>query len=199
MQAVIYLGPLRIARTKYGQFARGKRADLEDVVAREVLKLPGFEEPTFLGRYIGRVASRSLKVQGAKIIVCPKGIWTALPVTIKYKINADPDFELGPSGVSAKSLITKQKEDIARKIRIAKKMKHRQAPAPVAVVKPEVKVEPEVPSSIESLNLPARIVSSLKDADIYTVADLPKGRKLLEIKGIGMPSARIIREVTKED
>jgi len=51
MRAVIYVGSLRIAKTKYGQFPRGKCADLPDAVVREILKIPGFEEPTI---YVSR-------------------------------------------------------------------------------------------------------------------------------------------------
>lgn len=200
MQAIIYLGPLRIAKTKYGQFARGKRADLPDVVAREVLKLPGFEEPTFPARYIGRVASRSLRVQGGKIIVCPRGIWTALPVTIKYKINADADFELGPSGISAKSLIRKQREDTARKEREARRVKHKRAPAPVAATITE-KVEEvrEKSLDIAKLGLSKFAVQTLRNEGIRETKDLPGATKLLRIKGIGVATVRSIKEALKKE
>ncbi len=223
MRAVIYLGSLKIVKTRYGQFTRGKRTDLEDVVAREVLKIPGFEEPTFPARYLGKTMSRSLQVQGKQagrrdIIVCPKGIWKALPVAIKYKINKDPDFEIGSAGSSAKFLIAKQEREIEAKKRV-ERTKHRRPVTPLVEVKP--KPEPEVkfdrptfteslreekeeeekkaPVSIESLDLSPWIVSSLKAAGIQTVADLPKGKKLLEVKGIGVSSALIIREAIKED
>lgn len=201
MQAVIYLGTLKIAKTKYGQFPRGKRADLPDVVAREVLKIPGFEEPTFPARYLGKAPSRSLQVQGGDIIVCSRGIWKALPVAIKYKIVKDTDFEVGPPGSSAKFLIAKQQREADARKR-AERAKHRPASVPVIVakpeVKPEVKFEAPTPVNIESLNLPARIVSNLKTAGIWTVADLPKGKKLLEIKGIGASSAKVIRREVEE-
>ena len=196
MQAVIYLGSLKIAKTKYGQFVRGKRVDLDPVIAREVLKIPGFEEPTFPARYLGKALSRSLRVQGGDIIVCSRGIWKALPVAIKYKIVNDTDFEVGPSGSSAKFLIAKQQRETEARKRI-ERIRHRAAPAPAAPARPpEVKFE--APASIESLNLPARIVRTLKAADIQTIADLPKGRKLLEVKGVGTSSVRIIREAMKE-
>lgn len=200
MRSVVYRGSLKIAKTKYGQFARDKRADLEDVVALEVLKIPGFEEPTFPARYLGKAPSRSLQVQakraGTDIIVCPRGIWKALPVAIKYKIVKDPDFEIGPAGSSAKFLIAKQQREIDAK-RLAK-VRHRPVPIPVPTGKPEPEVRFEAPVAIDSLSLPARVISSLKAADIRTVADLPKGRKLLEVKGIGASSAKIIREAAKE-
>jgi len=199
MRAVIYSGSLRIAKTKYGQFVRGKRVDLDPVIAREVLKIPGFEETTFPARYLGKAPSRSLRVQGGDIVVCSRGIWTALPVAIKYKIVNDTDFEVGPTGSSAKFLIAKQQREADARKR-TKRAKHRVVPTPAIVVKPEVKPEVkfETPISIGSLDLPTRIVSSLKAAGVWTVADLPKGKKLLEVKGIGMPSAKLIREATKE-
>lgn len=203
MRSVVYRGSLKIARTKYGQFARDKRADLEDVVALEVLKIPGFEEPTFPARYLGKAPSRSLQVQakraGTDIVVCPRGIWKALPVAIKYKINKDPDFEIGPAGNSAKFLIAKQERETERRKRI-ENIKHRAALAPAAEARPEPKPEVkfEAPVLIEKLGLSARIVSTLRVADIRIVADLPKGKKLLEVKGIGASSAKIIREAIKE-
>jgi len=198
MQSVVYLGSLRIAKTKYGQFVRGKRVDLPDVVAREVLKIAGFEEPTFPARYLGKAPSRSLRVQGGDIVVCSRGIWKALPVAIKYKIVNDTDFEVGPPGSSAKFLIANQQRKLdAEKLA---KVRHRPVSAPAIVARPEPKPEVrfEAPVSIDSLSLPARVVSNLKAADIRTVADLPRGRKLLEVKGIGASSARIIREAVKE-
>jgi len=199
MQSVIYLGSLKIAKTRYGQFVRGKRADLADVIAKEVLKIPGFEEPTFPARYLGKAPSRSLRVQGGDIVVCSRGIWTALPVAIKYKIVNDTDFEVGPAGSSAKFLIAKQQRETEARKRI-ERIKHKPVPAPIVTVKPEVKPEVrfEAPVTIESLNLPTRIVSSLAAADIRIVADLPTGKKLLGVKGIGTPSAKIIRRAIEE-
>ncbi len=201
MKAVIYMGRLSIAKTRYGQFAKGKRTDLPDVVANEVLKLPGFEEPTFPARFLGKVASRSLRVQGGKIVVCPKGIWMALPVAIKYKINADPDFEMGPAGVNAQFLIQKQKDNIARTVREAKRVKHRELPVvaakPASVAKP-IEEKRERSLSITELGLPRSIVGKLQDSGFQETKDLGM-RKLLKIKGIGTATAKNIKEALEKE
>ena len=73
LQEVMYVGNLQVARTKYGQFVRGKRVDLDTLIAREVLKIKGFIIPYFLARYKGPDSVRKIRIR-ENIVNCQRGV-----------------------------------------------------------------------------------------------------------------------------
>lgn len=189
MQSVIYDGDLRIARTKYGQFIKGQRQEKDDLIVRELLKIPGFHVATVVARYKGPHASRALRISG-KILECRRGTWMAIPECVGYKLRADHDFELAPRGQSVGSLQAKQ-----RRIDEAKRRTAHEKKAPVS--HPAVKEEVEEPTKIElkDTTWPKPAIRALTIAGFKYADEVPVGEKeLLKIKGIGFKSMKAIRE-----
>ncbi len=216
-QEVMYVGNLQVCRTKYGQFVRGKRVDLDILIAREVLKVKGFIIPYFLARYKGPDSVRKIRIRD-NIISCQRGMWVKLPILIKYKIRGDKNFEVGPDGKdrAAEDTLKRQAvaEEIKRKVTVSRP-KHR-APAPVVpvvitkpkeVVKPkEEKIEPDrkdkektpVDRLVNSVGLNDKVVGLLQGSGIYNVSQIKSVRELTGIKGIGLATARVIMNKIKE-
>ena len=200
MQSVIYDGDLRIARTKYGQFIKGQRQEKDDLIVRELLKIPGFHVATVVARYKGPHASRALRISG-KILECRRGTWMAIPECVGYKLRADHDFELAPRGQSVGSLQAKQRriDEAERRAAHAKK-----APVSHPAVKEEIKEPVEKPSTparvlLKNANWPVSIVRALGATGMEYVDQVPVGEKeLLEIKGIGFKSMKLIKERLNE-
>jgi len=191
MQSVIYDGELKIARTKYGQFVRGRRQEKEDLVVRELLKIPGFHIPMVVARYNGPHAMRALRI-GGKICECRQGVWMNIPECVGYKLRADRDFELAPAGQSAGSLQAKQRRIDEAKRRAAKKVV-------VPVVKKEVKEKVEsVPTRVQlkKTDLPKLVIRALATAGIEYTDQVPlEEKELLAIKGIGFKSMKVISRI----
>lgn len=201
MQSVIYDGALKIVRTKYGQFVKGRRQDKEDLVVRELLKMPGFHIATIVTRYNGSHPVRALRISG-KIYECKRGVWMELPECVGYKLRADRDFELAPPGHSVASLQAKQRRIDEAKRRAARVHKPSVAPVSHPAVKEEIK-EPvkEEPARIQlkNTNLPKLTIRALATAGIeYADQVPPEDEKLLKIKGIGFKSMELIKEILKK-
>lgn len=203
-QEVMYVGNLQVARTKYGQFVRGKRVDLDILIAKEVLKIKGFIIPYFLAKYKGPDSVRKIRIR-EEIIECPRGLWVKLPILIKYKIRGDSNFQVGPEGkdnVAAAILGRQDKEEAAKqKVTVTRPVKHRTAPpkppAPVVITKPiEIKeeVEEEIKTDrlVSSLGLNDKVVGLLQGAGIHNVSQVKDAKELTKIKGIGVATARTI-------
>ncbi|GAG96674.1 unnamed protein product, partial [marine sediment metagenome] len=144
---VMYTGNLQVARTKYGQFVRGKRVDLDVLVAREILKIKGFIIPYFLARYKGPDPIRKIRIRD-EIVNCQKGMWVKLPITLKYKIRGDSNFQVGPDGKdrTAEDILKRQAIEEERKRRVTITRPTKPRTAPVKITKPV-----EVTSSINKL------------------------------------------------
>ena len=207
-QEVMYVGNLQVARTRYGQFVRGKRVDLDVLIAREVLKIKGFIIPYFLAKYKGPDSVRKIRIRD-EIINCQKGIWVKLPILIKYKIRGDSSFQVGPEGKDtvASAILGRQAKEEERKKKVTiSRPKHRTvtpSPTPVVITKPvePVKlVEKEIPAGrlVGSLGLSAKIVGLLQDSGIYNVSQIKSIKQLMVIKGIGSATAKTIITKIKE-
>jgi len=212
-QEVMYVGNLQVCRTKYGQFVRGKRVDLDILIAREVLKVKGFIIPYFLARYKGPDSVRKIRIRET-IINCQKGMWVKLPILIKYKIRGDRNFEVGPEGKdrAAEDVLKRQAvaEEIKRKVTVSRP-KHRtptSAPSvvitkPKEVVKPKEIVKPKeeetpVDHLVSSLGLNDKVVGLLQESGIHNVSQVKSIKELVGIKGIGVATARVIMSKIKE-
>jgi len=202
-QEVMYVGNLKVARIKYGQFVRGKRVDLDILIAREVLKIPGFIIPYFLAKYTGPDSVRKIRVRD-EIIDCQRGLWVKLPITIKYKIRGDSHFQVGPEGKDkvAAAILGRQATEEEKKRRVSvsrpKSTAKKVVTSPVVITKATVvetkkeklSVKPE--HSIGYLDLDKRVEKLLQESGIYYVNQIKSAKKLLEIKGIGPATARKI-------
>lgn len=200
MQSVIYDGDLRIARTKYGQFIRGRRQEKDDLIVKELLKIRGFHIATIVVRYKGPHALRALRISG-RIYECRRGIWEELPECVKYKLRADHDFEIAPPGQSVGSLKAKQRRIDEAKRRAARAATHAKEVAPIVsppVSEEEVKEKVEEKSArveLKNTDWPKPIVKALAIAEIEYVDQVPsEDKKLLAIKGIGFKSMKFIKE-----
>jgi len=202
MQSVIYDGELRIARTKWGQFIRGRRQEKEELVVRELLKIPGFHIAMVVARYKGPHALRALRISG-KIYECHQLIWVELPECVKYKLRADHDFELAPPGQSVGSLKAKQRRIDEAKRRATRIADHAKKVAVVVghpAVQEETKekvVEESAPVRVQlkKTNWPKPIIRVLGIAGIEYTDQVPsEEKKLLAIKGIGFKSMKFIKE-----
>lgn len=197
MQEVMYLGNLKTTNTKYGQFVRGRTVDLDDIMAKEVLKIRGFIVPFFLAKYIGSNSDRKISVRRG-VISCLRGLWVKLPLSIRYKIRGDSQFQVGPDCKNniANAILSKQKVDVEkRRVSISHpKPKHRfpvkeeKVASPVSVVQPKIIVE----RKLSSLGLPKRLLAILKKEEITKDTQVPSKTKLLKIRGIGSASANQI-------
>ena len=209
-QEVMYVGNLQVVKTKYGQFVRGRRVDLDVLIAREVLKIKGFIIPYFLAKYKGPDSVRKIRVRD-EILSCQKGMWVKLPILIKYKINGDPNFQVGPDGKDrvASAILGRQDaaEEIKRKVTVSRP-KHRTVtpPAPVVITKPIEPVKPvkeketSIPSDslVSSLGLNDKVVGLLQGSGIYNVSQVKSVKELVGIRGIGMATAKKIMAKIKE-
>lgn len=203
-QEVMYVGNLKVARIKYGQFVRGKRVDLDILIAREVLKIPGFIIPYFLAKYTGPDSVRKIRVRD-EIINCQRGLWVKLPITIKYKIRGDSHFQVGPEGKDkvAPAILGRQAAEEEKKRRVSVS-RPKPAPQKKVVTSPvvitettAVETKKEKPSvkpehSIGYLNLDKKVEKLLQESGIHYVNQIKSAKKLLEIKGIGPATARKI-------
>ena len=207
-QEVMYVGNLHVVRPKFGQFVRGRRVDLDVLIAREVLKIKGFIIPYFLAKYKGPDSVRKIRIRD-EIVSCQKGVWVKLPVLVKYKIRVDKSFEIGPDGEdrSAEDTLKRQAvvEEIKRKVTISRpKHKVVTSPAPVVITKPIEPVKPveekESPVNhlVSSMGLNGKIVRLLQDSGIYNTSQIKSTKELVEIKGIGMATAKKILAKIKE-
>ncbi len=216
LQEVMYVGNLQVARTKYGQFVRGKRVDLDTLIAREVLKIKGFIIPYFLARYKGPDSVRKIRIR-ENIVNCQRGVWVKLPILIKYKITGDKNFEVGPEGKdrAAEDTLKSQAvaEEIKRKVTVSRP-KHRTVitPAPVVITKPKevVKLKKEIKlvekketaipidRLVSSVGLNDKVVGLLQGSGIHNVSQIKSTRELTGIKGIGLATARVIMQKIKE-
>jgi len=202
MQSVIYDGDLRIARTKYGQFIRGKRQEKDDLIVKELLKIRGFHIATVVARYKGPHALRALRISG-RIYECRQLIWVELPECVKYKLRADHDFELAPPGQSVGSLKAKQRRIDEAKRRATRAAGHDKKVAVVVgnpAVQEEIKEEIAEESApvrvqLKKTNWPKPIIRVLGIAGIEYTDQVPsEDKKLLAIKGIGFKSMKFIKE-----
>lgn len=211
-QEVMYTGNLKVVRTRYGQFVRGKRVDLDILIAKEVLKLPGFIIPYFLAKYKGPDATRKIRVRD-EVINCQRGLWVKLPITMRYKIRGDSHFQVGPEGKDkvAPAILGRQaaEEEKKRKVSVSRPQSVQQTKAisapPIVVIKP---VEPVVAEKkevviktehlVKDLDLDKRIIELLQESGINNVSQIKSANKLLEIKGIGVATARKIMIKIKE-
>lgn len=202
MQSVIYDGDLRIARTKYGHFIKGQRQEKDDLIVRELLKIPGFHVATVVARYKGPHGSRALRISG-KILECRRGVWMAIPECVGYKLRADHDFEIAPAGHSVGSLQAKQRRIDEAKRRVAH-VKKAVAPVSHPAVKEKIKEPVEKPSTpmrvqLKNTDWPKPIIRALTTAGIEYVDQIPSEEKnLLAIKGIGFKSMESIKERLKK-
>ena len=198
MQSVIYDGDLKIVRTKFGQFVKGRRQDKEDLEARELLKMPGFKIATVVARYKGPHSVRALRISG-KIYECKRGAWMEIPECVGYKLRADHDFDLAPAGQSAGSLQAKQRRIDEAKRRAAKSAAHvKKTPVAKEEVKEKVAEEP-VRVQLNKTDLPKLVIRALATAGMEYMDQVPpEEKKLLEIKGIGFKSMKLIRERLKK-
>jgi len=149
-QEVMYVGNLKVVRTRQGQFVRGKRVDLDLLIAREVLKLPGFIIPYFLAKYKGPDSVRKIRVKD-EVIDCQKGLWVKLPITIGYKIRGDSHFQVGPEGKDkiAPAILERQaaEEEKKRKVSVSRPklvQQKKSTATSVAITKPVVEKK-EIP------------------------------------------------------
>ena len=188
MQEVIYKGPLRICKTKWGQFVRGTRVHLDDLVAQEVLKLPGFFTSSFAACFLGPQPERKLKVQGGKILTCKRGVVVDLPSSIAYKIRHDLSFALG-SRTELTQKIVSQKVEQEKKRRADAHAK--KSSAPPVVEKP--KVVEEIPIPIASLDLSIAAKRILKSVGFEYVSDLPSEKELLAVNGVGKKTIDVVK------
>lgn len=216
-QEVMYVGNLQVCRTRYGQFVRGKRVDLDILIAREVLKVKGFIIPYFLARYKGPDSVRKIRIRD-EIVSCQKGMWVKLPILIKYKIRGDKNFQVGPDGKdrAAEDTLKRQAvaEEIKRRVTVSQP-KHRTIvrPAPVRITKPvvvakpkEEEIEPDrkeeketpVDRSVDSLGLNDKVVGLLQGSGIYNASQVKSIKELVGIKGIGVATARVVMNKIKE-
>jgi len=206
MQSVIYDGDLRIARTKWGQFIRGRRQEKDDLVVKELLKIRGFHIATIVARYKGPHALRALRISG-RIYECHQGIWVELPECVKYKLRADHDFELAAPGQSIGSLKAKQRR-IDEAKRRADRAVTRAKKVAVIVGHPAIQEEVKVPVEEESAPVrvqlkntdwPKPMIRALTTAGLEYTDQLPsEEKKLLAIKGIGFKSMQFIRKRLKK-
>ena len=212
LQEVMYVGNLQVARTRYGQFVRGRRVDLDTLIAREVLKIKGFIVPYFLARYKGPDSVRKIRIR-ENVINCQRGVWTKLPILIKYKIRGDKNFEVGPEGKdrAAEETLKRQAvaEEIKRQVTVSRPKHRTPTPTPAVVItkpkeviKPKEIVKPkeEEPTSrlVSSINLNPKIVGLLQGSGIHNVSQVKSIKELVKIKGIGVATARRIMQKIKE-
>ena len=212
-QEIMYVGSLQVARTKYGQFVRGKRVDLDILIAREVLKIKGFIIPYFLARFKGPESVRKIRIRD-EIVSCQRGMWVKLPILIKYKIRGDRNFEVGPEGKdrAAEDVLKRQAvaEEIKRKVTVSRPKHRAVTPAssvvitkPKEVVKPKETVKPKeeetpVKHLVSSIGLNDKVVGLLQESGIYNTSQVKSAKKLVGIKGIGVATARVIMQKIKE-
>lgn len=199
MQSVIYDGELRIVRTKWGQFIKGRREEKNELVVRELLKIPGFHIATVVARYKGPHGARALRISGS-IYECRRGIWIELPECVKYKLRADHDFEIAPPGQSVGSLKAKQRRVDEAKRRAAQIAAHAKKVAVKEEVKEPVREESApVRVQLKKTDWPKPIVRALGIAGMEYVDQVPsEDKKLLAIKGIGFKSMQFIKERLKK-
>lgn len=202
MQSVIYDGELRIVRTKWGQFIKGRRQEKEDLVVRELLKIPGFHIATIVARYRGPNGARALRISG-RIYECRRDVWIELPECVAYKLRHDHAFEIAPPGQSVGSLKAKQRrtdEAKRRATRVAAHAKKGVVPVGHPAVKEGIKEKVEekpapIRVQLKKTNWPKPLIRALTTAGIEYVDQVPsEDKKLLEIKGIGFKSMKFIKE-----
>lgn len=205
MEQIVYDGKMKIARTKYGLFVRGKPEEFSDIEAKEILKLADFHKASFSARYMGKGRPRSIRV-GSKIYVCPVGKWTKLPLSIMYKIRSSKEFEVAGDKVIPlePKKIEKPREIAKRPVHKPKKKKIKSIkPAPVAKIEreefpqeiPQEEKKPIAVTTIDKLGLTKLSEIALKKAGIKDIWDANKlsDAELLNIKGVGPSTLRKIR------